>query len=492
MASNMITFYHDIEQDIDSTADPMECRRMVKEFLRLENKYNVPATYNVVGKMFLEQPDMVEWILRDEQEVAFHSYHHRCQPEYYAEEIDLCRKISSQVRGYRSPQSRWNQTTLQNLWKNEFLWNAERDNHKEPYFIYKGLVRLPIAADDWSLHTGTLTLDEWVQQFSDLLKRRHYFAFGSHDFVASFAPKERLNAWKNVLQIAIENDCLLVSFSMAADLFRRAKLSQYYSVTARNWNQATKTLYRTKRFQEIIRTEIETLNMPIVADLGSGGGVLSLPSKDIAEKIYCIDNAYGMITDVDQSSRVKARIGEVTDTHLPDRSVDFVICARIIEYLFWRERLADEIKRICRIGATYVVTFPAFCENMPTQEGFAPDRIRHYFTVDEIRQWADQIGPCRIIGIQYKRAEPDDPKTEERYRAIEKNPPPGACPTDWVCIGTVQKEFAPKQYRRPIPVSAFDFRFPGYRYEQLCMHLESVGKHIPKLIRRFGKMILRL
>lgn len=80
--------------------------------------------------------------------------------------------------------------------------------------------------------------------------------------------------------------------------------------------------------------------------MGSGGGVLSLPLKDLARKIYLVDNAIGMVTEVDSDSCIKACLGEVTDSNLPDKSIDFVICARIIEYLFWLECLADEIKRI--------------------------------------------------------------------------------------------------------------------------------------------------
>ena len=203
-ASSMVTFYHDIEQDIASNAKPEKCQQMVKEFLKLEKKYDVPATYNVVGKLFQEQPELIEWILQEEQEVAFHSYNHQSdwQPEYYSDEIDLCRKVSSLPRGYRSPRSQWNQSTLKTLWEKGFLWNAEGDTHKEPYFIYKGLVRLSIAGDDWPLYTGGLNIDEWVQQFSKLLKSRPYFAFGSHDYVASFAPKERLKAWERILQIS--------------------------------------------------------------------------------------------------------------------------------------------------------------------------------------------------------------------------------------------------------------------------------------------------
>ena len=491
-ASNMVTFYHDIEQDIDSKAKPEECRRMVKEFLKVEKKYDVPATYNVVGKLFREQPDLIEWILEGGQEVAFHSCNHQSdwQPEYYSDEIEFCRKVSSLPFGYRSPRSQWNQTSLKTLWEKGFLWDAEGDTHKEPYFIYKGLVRLPIATDDWSLHTGALTVDEWLQQFSELLKSRPYFAFGSHDCVTSFAPEERLKAWEGVLQMAIENKTLLATFSEAADLFRRAALSRYYSITAKNWNRGTKTLYRTKRFQELIRAEVEKLNQPVVADLGSGGGVVSSPLKDIAKKIYCVDNAPGMVTDVDSDSCIKACLGEVTDSNLPGKSCDFVICARIIEYLFWPERLADEIKRIGKIGTTYFVTFPAFCGTLPSQEGPAPDRIRHYFTPGEIQKWANQIGPGRLIGIQYERPEPDNPETEQRYRAIENSPPSDACPTNWVYIGTVRNEFAPKRYRKTIPTSAFNFRFPIGRYERFWMSLESVVKHFPKPIRRLGKGIL--
>lgn len=122
-ASSMVTFYHDIEQDMDSKAKPDECRQMVKEFLKLEKKYDVPTTYNVVGKLFQEQPDLIEWILQEGQEVAFHSYNHQSdwQLEYYSDEIDLCRKVSSIPCRYRSPRSQWNQTTLKTLWEKGVL-----------------------------------------------------------------------------------------------------------------------------------------------------------------------------------------------------------------------------------------------------------------------------------------------------------------------------------------------------------------------------------
>lgn len=488
--SNMVTFYHDIEQNISCKANPEECRRMVKEFLKLEKKYDIPVTYNVAGKLFREQPDLIEWILQEGKEVAFHSYNHQSnwRPEYYSDEIDLCRKVSPIPHGYRSPRSEWNQTTLRTLWEKGFLWNAESDTHKVPYFIYKGLVRLPIATDDWPVYERSLTFDEWIREFSNLLKNRPYFAIGSHDCTTSFTPEEALKAWERVLQIAIENKALVVTFSEAADLFRRAMLSRYCSISFKNWNQDTKT--RIKHLQEMIRAEARKLNQPVIAALGSVGGMLSSPLKEIAKKIYRIDNTPGIVADLDSDNCIQTCLGEVTDSNLSDSLVDLVICAGVIEYLFWPNRLADEIKRIGKIGATYFITFPGSRVTPHSQEASPPDRIRHYFTPDEIQDWAKQIGPGRLIDVQYQTSIPHNTKTEQCYSATQKNPSLDPCPTTWVYIGTIRKKLTRKDYRKTIPVSAFDFSSPIQKYDHLKLSLRSFAPAFPKPIRRLLKRIL--
>lgn len=465
----IVTFYHDIEYEFHRKAIPDECRQIVREFLDLEKKYGVHVTYNVVGKLFRKQPDLIEWIIHDGHEVAFHSYNHQSNPKnfphvlnpkYFSSEIDLCRDVSPLPCGYRSPMSSINQAAIQRLWEKGFLWNAEGGPpHEEPYFIHEGLVRLPITTDDWPLFLGKVTVDEYVQQFSEFLQRRPYVALGFHDSVTTFAPDERLKAWERLLQIAIESKALVVTFSEAADLYRRAAISKYYSQTAKAWNRDTKTPCRTKRFQEMVRAEAEKLNKPVIADLGSRGGVLSSDLRDIAKKIYCVDNAAGMLAGIDSGGCIEACLGEVTDSKLPENSVDFVICARNIEYLFWPNRLADEIKRIGKIGATYFVTFPALAGSPPSNVGSPPDRVRRHFTSDEIQKWAKQIGPGRLIGVQHETPEPYDLETEQHYPTVEKKPPPDPIPTDWVYIGTVQREFTPRTYRQTIPTSRATFRF---------------------------------
>ncbi len=490
-ATNIITFYHDIEQDIDSKANPEECRQMVKEFLKLEKKYSVPATYNVVGKIFEGQPDLIEWIKQEGQEVAYHSYNHQSdwQPRYFADEIRLCRKVSPIPVGYRSPSSQWDKTTLSTLWENGFLWNAEGDTHKEPYFIHKGLVRLPIAFDDWPLHTNTMNVNAWVQHFVESFTKRNYIALGLHDSVASFAPEERLQAWERVLKIAAENGSLLLTFSEAADLYRRAAVSKYYSSTAKSWNKGTKTLYRTKRFIEMLRSETEKLEQPVIADLGSAGGVLTSNLKDIAAKIYCVDNSPGMVADVDLGSKVQAWIGDATESGLPDDSIDFVICTRIIEYLSWPDHLADEIKRVGKMGAKFFVTFPALRSTPPFNEGYPPDKIRRHFNKDEIYKWASQIGEGRLIGIQYNEEEPFNPEMERQYRSIENIQPSDMYPTNWVYIGTIQNKTVTKQRKIIIQLKDFTFQFPNDKYDYYKM-FKKVGRLFPPAIRKLGKRVL--
>jgi peptidoglycan/xylan/chitin deacetylase (PgdA/CDA1 family) len=465
---------------------------MVQEFLKLEKKYGIPATYNIVGKLFQEQPDLIQWIIKEDQDIGFHSYNHQAdwKPEYYSDEIDLCRNVSRLPLGYRSPRSQVNQKALERLWEKGFLWNAELDRHNEPYFIYGGLVRLPIGTDDWLLSTEAINTGEWIQQFYKLLEKRTYFALGTHDFVVSFAPEERLNALEQIFRIAIENKALLVNFSEAADLFRRAALSRYYSASAKMWNRSTKPLYRTKRFQELLKDETLKLARPVIADLGSGGAVLSSPLKDYATRIYCVDNAPGMVNDIDTNNCIEALSGDVTDTNLPDSSIDLVICGRIIEYLFWPDSLADEIKRIGKIGATFFVTFPAFRINSYVNKGAPPDRIRHYFTPDEIKQWASQIGPGHLIGIQYEGSEPDTPEKEHQYRELEKNPPSNAYPTNWVYIVTIQKKDIKRSHKRTIPISAIDFNFSEGKDNLIKRYLINIGKYFPEPIRQLGNQIL--
>jgi peptidoglycan/xylan/chitin deacetylase (PgdA/CDA1 family) len=489
----LVTFYHDVEQNLDSDARPNECRQAVTAFLDLEGRYGVRATYNVAGKLFAEQPDLIEAITRAGHEIAFHSYDHRADraPQHQVEQIERCRDVSSTVCGYRSARSEIDPAAVARLWEKGFLWNAEGDARPEPYFIHQGLVRLPIAADDWPLHRGDVSVEAFLRRFATLVRQRPYVAVGFHDSTTSCAPQERLRVWETLLQIAARAKAPTVTFSEAADLFRRAALARYYTQVAKVWNRDTQTLYRTRRFQEMLRAEVEKLSAPIIADLGSGGGVLSAPLQDKAKMIYCVDAAPGMVAAAGASSHMQARLGEATESNLPAQSVDLVICARVAEYLFWPERLANEIKRIGKTGATYFITFPTFRGTPPSNDGAPPDRIRRYFTPEEIRLWAEPIGPGRLFGVQYEDPEPSDPETEQRYRRMEQNPPPHRLPTNWVYIGTVAKHEVSATHGRVLPISAARFRFPSERSQHIKAVLRRLWLRLPPTVRNIVRRAMR-
>jgi peptidoglycan/xylan/chitin deacetylase (PgdA/CDA1 family) len=479
------TFYHDIEQNLDSEARPEQCREIVRAFLAIEKRHDVRATYNIAGKLIAEQPDMIDWIARDGHEVAFHSYDHRrdWSARHYCEQIDSCRDLSEAIRGYRSPRSEIDLPAVTHLWDRGFLWNAEGDSRSEPYFIHRGLVRLPITTDDWPLHRGVLSQESFASQFTALLDRRPYVAIGFHDSVTSFNPHERLDLWERLLRLAAQARVPTVTFSEAADLFRRTAVARYYTRTASEWNRDTRSLYRTRRFKELIAAEVDQLHAPVIADLGSGGGVLSAGLAAKSSAIHCIDNAPGMIAAVDASTCIQARVGEATESNLPARSVDFVLCARVVEYLFWPERLADEIARIGKRGATYFVTFPALRGTPAANGDSPPDRIRRYFRAEDVQRWAAAIGPGRLLGIQYRPEEPHDAESERLYRSVEASPTPGTPPTNWVYIGTVERDPTRCAYRPLLPISQAGFRFPGARSERIRAARRGIAGWLPAGVR---------
>jgi hypothetical protein len=469
-----ITFYHDTEQNYDSNADPLECRNMINEFLKLEKKYNIPTTYNVVGKLFEEQPDLIENIINEGQEVAFHSYNHQkdWNPEYFSSEIALCRKASRIPVGYRSPRSQINAIAVQTVWEKGFLWNAEGDYHTEPYFIYKGLVRLPITGDDWSVGIGEVTAEKWVHNFSRLLKSRTYIAFGLHDYIASFDPDKILKAWEKILQIGIESGALLLNFSETAELYRRTALSR--NLKFQNGNNITSKVCISVALESLIKKETEKLNNPVIANIFFGNKNLSSFLKEISAEIHYIQ------IDIDLDI---IGILESTDSTPQNNFANLIICTNCIEYQFWPDNLADIIKQISKIGATYIVTFPSITNEHPAS---ILEKIKHSFTKDEIQEWSKQIGPGNIICL-YDIAVDDEliNKRESHVKLeIDSNK------TFWVFIGKVQNQNISYPKRRSISISEAAFHFPNPVYESIRINLEIIKGKLLNTLRKVGKIIL--
>ena len=487
----IVTFYHDIEQDYDSDADPQKCREFVRRLTELEKNNGARATYNVVGALQLAQPDLVEMIEAAGHEVAFHSCNHHVDwnPSHYADEVHQCRQVSKRPKGYRSPRSQWNQDTLEALWDAGFLWSAENEHRvSEPYFIHKGLVRLPILTDEWPIVQGRMDHEEWHQRFEDAVRKRPYVAIGLHDYTTVDDPDRWLASWERMLKTAASHNALMLTFSEAADLYRRASVSRHYDRTVADWNRHTGTLYRTTRFGELLSEEVDALASPAIADLASAGGVQSYPLKDRASRIYCVDNSPGMVDSVESDEVIQGQFGEMTATGLQESSMDLVFCVNAVEYLFWPEDLADEVKRIARPNARCLVAFPA-AEGCPLQAPVTPpDRIQHNFTRSEVEAWASLIGPGEIVGIQHDAKEPADAAEAAEYRRLESDQENITNPMFWVFRGEVARQDY-DDTRRVIPLASAPFTFRSQKLD-LRQTLYVARTRIPEPVKRVARKLL--
>lgn len=465
---SIITFYHDTEQNYDSNANPLECRKMVDEFLKLEKKYSIPVTYNVVGKLFDEQPDLIKRILVEGQEVAFHSFNHQTDwnEKYFSNEIDLCRKTSQIPTGYRSPRSQINRNAVKTIWEKGFLWNAEGDFHKEPYFIYKGLVRLPIIGDDWPLYLGEVTTERWVQNFSSLLQTRTYIAFGLHDYIASFDPENILRAWEKILQLGIESGALLLNFSEAAELFRRTAYSRYSKLN----NRKDSNEYWDRSFDVVVRNELEKLPNSIVANIYFINQNLPMSINALAKEIINVPIDSEILTDI-ESKNINAQMNYA----------DLILCTNCIEYQFYPGRLADLIKKIGKIGATYIITFPNYDGEYSSLTSF-PECTAHLFTQEEIKEWSDQIGPGNILYM-------DEATSNVSKFPYHRNFKNGKY---WIYIGIVQKLITNNFKKRNISINEDTLQFPNPLLENLRINWKLKKGKLLNVLRRFGKKVLKL
>ena len=488
-SASIVTFYHDIEQNFDSPADPVECRQMVSEFLKLEKKYNISSTYNIVGKLFVDQPDLVDSISKGGQEVAFHSFNHQTDwnPAYFSNEIELCRKVSKIPKGYRSPRSQITQSAVKDIWKNGFLWNAEGDYHTEPYYIYKGLVRLPIAGDDWSLYLGHVSIDKWVQNFSKLLKSRKYVAFGLHDYIASTDPEKILQAWEKLLEIAVESGALLLNFSEVAELFRRTTISRYIK---NNKDNKFNNLFIRQTFADVIKSEAKKLDKPVIANLYLIDEKLPFSIKELAKEVYYISANSDLISKYESNVYSETKIEKVLELNPEVNFADLIICMNCIEYQFLPEQLADKIKQIGKIGATFIVTFPSAHENSSSYIEYFPESIKHYFNKDEFRAWANQIGPGEIICTEDITAGENINKISNGILQSENFKLSQNKITNCLFKGTVQNIYLPSSNRKTISISENTFSFPNPVYEKIRIILKQTVGRVLNPLRKVGKIIL--
>ena len=189
----LICIFHDIEENIDTDVCAQECRRNLTRMLECERTAGVRATYNVVGKLYAPNRDEIR--ASGPHAMAFHSYDHVIGND---RQLRRCREADLQLRGYRPPRSVVTpELANYRLAYYNFEWLASgvsslakaSPGSREAFAagcscLEGGIVKIPIAMDDYPLATGTVDYPEWRHRLLDRAEARPVLAFSLHDCYA--------------------------------------------------------------------------------------------------------------------------------------------------------------------------------------------------------------------------------------------------------------------------------------------------------------------
>jgi hypothetical protein len=167
----------DVEPAFSKRADE-ESPRHLAAMREIEADAGVRATYCVVGSLLDEVRDD---LVGDGHCLAFHSFDHRLHRE---DQLPRCRQVDYRLKGYRPPRSIITPelTDSKLLFRNfEWMASAPRSLGVAAPELRAGLVRLPIALDDFPLHRGDMTYDEWERTALARIADQDFVAIGLHD-----------------------------------------------------------------------------------------------------------------------------------------------------------------------------------------------------------------------------------------------------------------------------------------------------------------------
>ncbi|OYT69315.1 MAG: polysaccharide deacetylase [Armatimonadetes bacterium JP3_11] len=152
------------------------------------NKYQVKATFFVVGKMAEQYPELVHLLQQSGHAIGNHTYHHvnltRLTPEQIAVEIKACGKVIQNLTGqaphlFRPPGGDYNQTVAEianalGYWL--ILWTDDPGDYARPNeaTLKQRLLDQLSNGGIILLHDGVPETIDLLPQLLDYLKREGY------------------------------------------------------------------------------------------------------------------------------------------------------------------------------------------------------------------------------------------------------------------------------------------------------------------------------
>lgn len=183
LARPKICVFHDIEENVDTEVSAAECADNLDRMLRIEKELRVDATYNMLGILLARKRQIIE-ASNPRHSIAFHSFNHSLND---MTQLRQCRDVDLRVRGYRPPRSRITaELSDYNLtfWNFEWLASSVFSLGSEACRIENGLVKIPIAIDDYPLFTRAVDYQDWERDLLERARAKKFFGFGLHDCYA--------------------------------------------------------------------------------------------------------------------------------------------------------------------------------------------------------------------------------------------------------------------------------------------------------------------
>ena len=230
-----LTIFHDYEGKYALPQVTTACEIGVNYILDVEKEYNIKATYNIVGKLINDYPEIVQRIIDDGHELASHSFDHKIMADLSKDEVfsditkskEIFTVHELKLNGFRSPQSKWTFKQMHAYLDSGLEWTAENDSAKYPYVLLQKnnhkLIRLPIAMDDWEYIQNCIHPDKMFTKLKkladEIASNKEYGAIGFHPWIQG-EDKNRLLVYKQFIKtISNRKDLKIVTFGEMHDLF---------------------------------------------------------------------------------------------------------------------------------------------------------------------------------------------------------------------------------------------------------------------------------
>jgi len=202
MSKGYLTIFYDYEGDyaLPSKERAEASLYGVRRTLEICRKNDIKATFNTVGKLFYDHPDIIRQIIADGHNIASHSFKHDDISRLSRKEIDTDIKLTQEafkvvglkLRGMSSPQNRWSFKQMDVMLKNGLCWSAEPDEAPHPYIMRKKgaqiLVRIPINFNDYNFYISrkfpaNKMYDTLIEAVTHIHDSKVFGAIGFHPWV---------------------------------------------------------------------------------------------------------------------------------------------------------------------------------------------------------------------------------------------------------------------------------------------------------------------